>query len=410
MTETAELLVTDGYRALVRRLRAVRTRTLSDEALAHWLLPAENFSRAADELAAAAAPDADQNYQAVAALGFLRHEGLLSTQHSAAFARGLHRLVGRASFIDENPMSFCTDAIALLGIALGASKLDDATLKQDVARWLSSFLGRVYNLPRVHDWQRCVFAAVQLRLGLEPALTVPRGADVGDVRVALRAAGELSGSAASTDELEALTLVRNQDPETLETCRALIRLAAFKWIQRVTPMILPGRATIDDVASLLRRLPDGLRKWTWEEKSRTSGANAVARKWHIDNEYHVQNLLYTLLASVFPDLCEEENFPSVGHKKPRPDLYIPSLKLIVEVKFVRARTVFQDIIGEIAEDAGLYLAGGSSYTEIVAFVWDDSRRSEDHALLIRGATALSGVRDAIVVSRPGSMIDTSQGM
>ncbi len=65
----------------------------------------------------------------------------------------------------------------------------------------------------------------------------------------------------------------------------------------------------------------------------TSG---TARQWHIDNEYHVQNLLWVLLAPIFPDLDDEQYLTKIGQKNPRADLYIPSMKLIVEVKFLRA--------------------------------------------------------------------------
>jgi hypothetical protein len=115
-----------------------------------------------------------------------------------------------------------------------------------------------------------------------------------------------------------------------------------------------------------------------------------------------------LLSPIFPDLKNEEYFPSLGQKQPRTDLFIPSLKLIIEVKFIYPTTTFQDIIGEIAEDTGLYLAKGSDYTGIVAFVWDDTRRTEQHSLLIRGLTTLDGVIDAVVVPRPGVMESSSE--
>jgi hypothetical protein len=51
----------------------------------------------------------------------------------------------------------------------------------------------------------------------------------------------------------------------------------------------------------------------------------------------------------------------------------------------------------------LYHVEGSSYDKLIAFIWDDARRSEQHDMLIRGLTALSEVVDAIVVPRPGMM-------
>ena len=67
-----------------------------------------------------------------------------------------------------------------------------------------------------------------------------------------------------------------------------------------------------------------------------------ARQWHVDNEYHVQNLLWVLLAPIFPDLDDEQYLTKIGQKNPRADLYIPSMKLIVEAKFLRAGTNAED--------------------------------------------------------------------
>ena len=46
---------------------------------------------------------------------------------------------------------------------------------------------------------------------------------------------------------------------------------------------------------------------------------------------------------------------------------------------------------------------GSGYGHIVAFVWDDEARTEEHAELRRGLLQIRGVEDAIVVSRPSKM-------
>ncbi|MBD0328336.1 MAG: hypothetical protein ICV68_18105, partial [Pyrinomonadaceae bacterium] len=127
-----------------------------------------------------------------------------------------------------------------------------------------------------------------------------------------------------------------------------------------------GSFSLEDVSKLLKRVPAGLRRWTWEEKSRTQGG--TPRQWYIENEYHVQNLLYFLLAAVFADIREEEYTRSVGQKKPRVDLEIPSLKLVIEIKFWYRKDRPQKIIGEIAEDTSLYLAEGSPHEQMIAFI------------------------------------------
>jgi hypothetical protein len=164
-----------------------------------------------------------------------------------------------------------------------------------------------------------------------------------------------------------------------------------------------GSFSLEDVSKLLTQVPAGLRRWTWEEKPRTKGG--TPRQWYIENEYHVQNMLYFLLAAVFADIIEEEYTGSVGQKKPRVDLVIPSLKLVIEIKFWRKHKPPQEIIGEIAEDTSLYLAEGSPHEQIIAFIWDDSCRIEEHHLLKSGIKKMKGIFDVVIVSRPGFMAD-----
>lgn len=161
----------------------------------------------------------------------------------------------------------------------------------------------------------------------------------------------------------------------------------------------------EDVYKLLRRVSAGLRRWTWEKRPRTK--RGEARQWHIDNEYHVQNQLYFLLAPLFPDIREEEYTRSVGQKKPRVDLEIPSLKLVIEIKFWYPQDTPQKIIGEIAEDTSLYLAEGSPHEQIIAFVWDDFRRTEEHDLLVTGLKTLNGIFDVVIVPRPSFMPEST---
>lgn len=162
---------------------------------------------------------------------------------------------------------------------------------------------------------------------------------------------------------------------------------------------------VEDVNKLLKRVPAGLRRWTWEERSRTK--RGESRQWHIDNEYHVQNQLYFLLAPLFPDIREEEYTRSVGQKKPRVDLEIPSLKLVIEIKFWYPKNTPQKIIGEIAEDTSLYLAEGSPHEQIIAFIWDDFRRTEEHDLLVTGLKTLNGIFDVVIIPRPSFMPEST---
>jgi DpnII restriction endonuclease len=151
--------------------------------------------------------------------------------------------------------------------------------------------------------------------------------------------------------------------------RAATQITALSHLLRNASTFQPSAITVDDVATLLHGVAQrSMRRWAWEDRPRTS--RSAAARWDVENEYHVQDILWAVLAPVFPDLEDEENLPSLGHHHPRADLGIPSLELIIEVKFIRPgpKSVFGDMIQEIAADAGTYLREGSGYRRIIAFL------------------------------------------
>jgi hypothetical protein len=186
---------------------------------------------------------------------------------------------------------------------------------------------------------------------------------------------------------------------------AQVLLAAFEWARRCTPIVLPGQATPETVAQILAEAPRALQQWPWEDKPKTK--NSRAAKWYVDSEYHVQALLWAMLAPVFPDLRREEYAPPVGPIQPRVDFGIPSLRLLIEAKFARTRKALKETVNEIAQDHSNYFATSGLYDRLLVFVWDNGVHSEDHALIREGMRKYDRVVDAIIVSRPGHMTDSA---
>ncbi len=113
---------------------------------------------------------------------------------------------------------------------------------------------------------------------------------------------------------------------------AALRLSALNWAQgRALDMDLHA-LTIAVVVQILRNVPRVFLRWTWEDKARTNRRGAEPRKWHIENEYHVQSLLFTVLKPIFPGLDEEKYLASTGRYQPRADLCLPNFQLVSEVK------------------------------------------------------------------------------
>jgi REase_DpnII-MboI len=190
--------------------------------------------------------------------------------------------------------------------------------------------------------------------------------------------------------------------------RAAAQGTALAYLLRDASNLRFGSVTVDDVARLLQGVARSLRYWAWDTEPRTT--NSALAHWDVENEYHVQDMLGAILAPYFPDLDDEEWLKSLGQHHPRADFAIPSLNLIIEVKFLRqgSTSALSKLIQEVAADASTYLQEGSSYRNIIAFVWDDSASTEHHPELRQGLTRITGVHDAIILPRPAKMIRSGE--
>jgi len=410
VSSASDFLLADARAALQR---ALTFRPQSDPAIefGYWMLmrPVDAAEARLIATAAMQRSGAQQDFQTVATLGFARESGLLGPEAAGTLKQGLERLAGRSPVVDEIPMPFCSDAVGILGVALGTKSLADNEVSSQIVAWLSRFLPNIYNLDGTENWQRSLFHAADHVLGGGIKLPASALGQAEDVRIALGAKNtppRSGGQQAEQEEERALKLILAQGTTEIPYERAAIRLSALEYIVRSAPTVVPGRISAQDLVRLLERIPAGLRKWTWEMKPRTT--NGTARQWHIDHEYHVQNLLWLMLAPIFPDLDDEQYLTKIGQKNPRADLYIPSMKLIVEAKFLRAGDKMQKIVDEISSDTGLYNAMGNDCAGIIPFIWDDSARSQEHYYLRQGLKKLPGIIDAVIVLRPSDWDKGSQ--
>jgi len=159
---------------------------------------------------------------------------------------------------------------------------------------------------------------------------------------------------------------------------------------------------VADVAHVLERTDTVFARWVWEEKPHKRG-KVQARQWHIENEYHFQSLLFTIVKPWLPELEEEQYLESTGVLQPRADLCLMSLALLIEVKFWYRGKSVGNLIEEIAADVTLYLKSKAPYTSLIVAIWDDGVRTEEHESLKRGLLELTGIRGVVVVNRPSWM-------
>lgn len=325
-----------------------------------------------------------------AVLGYAYH---LDPGFQAAFVDALNWLQQRSFFVPGRPLAFEVDGIALLGVALGISKLPAAKAKE-AASWLRNLLAKQPAPGNPGDWNDALIASASELVGLATSTMTA------DLRTAL--AERLGAPVSEEDKEAAWTLIAERRGKNDGMTRAATQQIALHFLLKNSTSIRPGAITVEQVINLLEGLSAGLRHWTWEDKPRTP-KSAIAR-WEIENEYHVQNLLWAVLAPVFTDIDDEEWLKSLGHHKPRADFAVPSLDLIVEAKFLRAgKTAFSKVIEEVAADASTYLQENSPYRHIVVVIWDDIARTEEHPELRKGLLKIRGIRGAIIVPRPAKM-------
>lgn len=378
------------------------------QAFLAWLHPGLTYGRDWSGLAtelAAQLKAAGRSAQAVAALGFLvgaGHHDDAATRD--AFLGGMRWIMGRTVVGSASSVAL-VHPVLLLGMVVGTLACDDAAAWDALRHWHSSLSDQ---LGTPHDdstprWQLELGGFIRQRLtsdlSIAPALTTAN-----KVALALARRGLLTleleqaeAEAAATGVLGALLRLYFVDAEDFA-----FGLAAYEHLAATSEHPRLKTPELHDVALALSRLQAALRRWTWEDAPKVVGG--TARKWHVDHEYHFQNLLTAVFIPLFSDLKDEEWLASLGPKKPRADLVVPSLKLVIEVKFWRGGVQASAMVSQIAEDVGLYRKRGSPYLHIVPVIWDDGARIEQHAHLISGLNDLEGVLHPTIVSRPAAMV------
>ncbi len=328
----------------------------------------------------------------VAILGYGATGPELAEAFADTFREGVAWLGARSWFRPHLPPTLEADGLSALGLALGVNRL----LHRRDAAWLGALVVRGATAAGLSDLNRSLMVAAA------HILDAPARRDLAtmlpEARVALVDLGIVPADAEC--RRPAWRNVLRFETAMGDPARAALTLRAFDALCETNMPARLGRLEPEDVLRVLQGVERSLRLWTWEERPRTPRSPLV--RWDIENEYHVQNLLWATLAPLFPDLNAEEYTPPVGHKNPRMDLTVPSLGLVIEVKFVRAGVSFAKIVEEIAADAALYRVD-PKWRVLIPFVWDDSFRTEEHPKLIEGLRKLEMVHDAVVIPRPGKM-------
>jgi hypothetical protein len=316
-------------------------------------------------------------------------------------SKDVSRLLGQAAKIDSTPRPWVSDIFGVMAVKWLAERMKDHHIAREFENWASGFLPQQVSRDHLHLVEKDIAAYV--RNG-ESAVYVSACVPLFLHYRALQRVEDQKSRMALIGRF--IAEFRAQAQGGASTAVLSLLVYVFDQVSKESAFVPPNGWSHDDLLAFLEHIPVGLKRWTWEDAGRTRGAEPV--KWPVENEYHVQNLLYVLLGPIFNDIADEVNLQPVGQKNPRIDLYVPSLHTIIEVKYRKdAKKSFPALIGEIAEDASLYRADPKfKDAQVVSFLWDCTRATQEHAKFREGVLKIDGINGCVVVSAPSTMEST----
>tara|TARA_A200000113_G_C8822681_1_gene341032 strand:- start:72 stop:1214 length:1143 start_codon:yes stop_codon:yes gene_type:complete len=312
-------------------------------------------------------------------------------------ADDLSRLLGQSSFVDGTPMPWVSNIWAVLGIKWAVENEDDSDTLQRFADWVNEFLPQ-----RIKDGRLSLQEQAIAEYILENQLSIYSASCIA-LFLHYKNILPLDDDRKTKCIDDFLLDFQNIYQLNHDTLTLALFIYVFDQINAERAAVPSNSWSKDDLIMYLENIPIGLKRWTWEDKPKTKNSTAVS--WQIENEYHVQNLLYVLLAPIFTDIADEVNQSPVGHKNPRIDLHLPSINTVIEVKYRKDnKKSFAALIGEIAEDASLYRADPKFRNcTLITFLWDHTRATQEHSKFKEGILKLDGIDACVVVCSPSLM-------
>ncbi|PIM71300.1 hypothetical protein CTU88_14380 [Streptomyces sp. JV178] len=404
-TPTGHLLAAQTAR-LEECIRRANAPGNLDGLLAHHILSRRRLSFDWDVNPLAPAWLADNEHRfahshGLAVLGY-GLAGFPSTAASQSAARkhltaSLPVLMRKNPFQDDG-VTFVNDPGQIIGLALAVNTMQDAT--PQARTWLAEVLQD----PKLRP------ANILLSLFQEHArrilgTTTAVAVDARSIRDPVEAAciHWLTVSARDVpltdqDELRRLQSQLLSDILLTDTGQPTAPRAALlleATAQIVTASIDENLLSRTHVGVLLSRFEAAMRQWRYDGDDLD---NPI--KWPITSEREIQNILWLMLRPVFDDLVEEETLRRLGHSTYRADFGIPSLALLIEVKYARKAADFKTFEKEIYDDYIGYLAGNSPYRQMAVFIYDESSSVQEHDTTRNALLKLPNITDVIIASRP----------
>ena len=315
----------------------------------------------------------------------------------ACSSPALRRLMSRNPFADR--LTFVYDLPQVVGIGLAAQAV--AADLPGFSEWLSGIL-HDDRLQPSDRFQALLREHVRSLLTGQPT-AVLHAAGRRRTVIALRYWMASAGTAHPPDPAEHRELQKRIASEALRTDPAQLPVSRIALIYRTVTAILD--ASIEQailsrshLVTVLSRFEAAMRRWRCDDSTVKQPI-----RWPVTAEREVQDILWLMLRPVFDDLVDEETLPKLGHSTYRADFGIPSLGMLIEVKYARKSSDFKEIEKQVLEDSVAYLNGVTAYKEIVVFIYDESASVQEHDTTATALRSINRISDVIIVSRPSQL-------
>lgn len=115
--------------------------------------------------------------------------------------------------------------------------------------------------------------------------------------------------------------------------------------------------------------------------------------YEVNDEYDVQDLLYTVFKPVFQAIIDEDYTPKLAGSSKRIDLVIPNENIVIEVKYIRKNDKVVDFIKQLNEDISSYQRHPNTQT-LYGFVFDPFHKivNKNEFYELNGERSFKGIK------------------
>ncbi|UZJ36619.1 hypothetical protein [Prosthecochloris sp. SCSIO W1103] len=342
----------------------------------------------------------EKNAYSIAALGYSIPN--LSSEATKKFIKAIDILMQRDPFKGPR-VSFAFQPITLIGFILGVKAIVEVKWRSQAQRWLSSIIEKRLKSGGLTGYQDLLYSYARFLLEETPQETSIKSKEfsIGELALLEYALSrnifkdKSQGFLAKIRSSLILQVIKSDITSDVDEKAALIWIAISESLS-----INIGNHLVSPhyVSEILSRFEPAMKRWRFDSDKLK---NPI--RWPIVSEREVQDILYLILRSYFNDLIDEEVMPTFGHKFHKPDFAVPSLRLLIEVKYAYQKDDFKKIEQEIMIDTIAYLSKTQDYDKILAFIYDESSSVQEHDITKKDLKKLKEIEDVIIVSRPSQI-------